>query len=188
MTITAASAATPQNAPTVRELFTGFLLLGMMGFGGVLPLARSMLVEQRRWLTGAEFTDLLGLCQFLPGGNIVNLSVAVGMKFRGLSGALAAIIGLIAVPTVVVVALGTVYDYYQDDPHIRHLFTGLAAAAAGLLLSTAAKILWPLRAKPLGLAISAVCVLLIGVLKLPLFPVLLTMAPLSIVAFWSVHR
>lgn len=188
MTTTAHPVTSGQNAPTVRELFRGFLLLGMMGFGGVLPLARSMLVEQRRWLTGAEFTNLLGLCQFLPGGNIVNLSVAVGMKFRGLAGALAAIIGLIAVPTIVVVALGTIYGRYQNDPHIRHLFAGLAAAAAGLLLSTAAKILWPLRGKPLGLAISAACVLAIAVLKLPLFPVLLTLAPLSIVAFWSVQR
>lgn len=176
------------TAPTVRELFTGFLLLGMMGFGGVLPLARSMLVEQRRWLTGAEFTDLLGLCQFLPGGNIVNLSVAVGMRFRGFLGAVAAIVGLIAVPTVVVVAFGTVYNYYQDDPNIRHLFTGLAAAAAGLLLSTAAKILWPLRGRPLGLAISTACVLAIAVLKLPLFPVLLTLASLSIIAMWSLQR
>ena len=46
-----------------------------------------MLVERRGWLTATEFADLLGLCQFLPGGNVVNLSVAVGMEFRGLRGA-----------------------------------------------------------------------------------------------------
>lgn len=188
MTTTADAATDGQASPTIRELFVGFLLLGMMGFGGVLPLARSMLVEQRRWLTGAEFTDLLGLCQFLPGGNIVNLSVAVGMKFRGLAGAVASIVGLIAVPTMVVVALGTLYDLYKDDPHIRHLFTGLAAAAAGLLLSTAAKILWPLRGKPLGISVSVICVIAIAILKLPLFPVLLTLAPLSIIVMWSLQR
>ncbi|MDX2158313.1 MAG: chromate transporter [Hyphomicrobiaceae bacterium] len=174
--------------PTVRQLFVGFLLLGMMGFGGVLPLARAMLVEQRRWLTAAEFTDLLGLCQFLPGGNIVNMSVAVGMKFRGISGAVASIAGLIAMPTAIVIALGTIYDRYQNDPHVRHLFTGLAAAAAGLLLSTALKILWPLRGKPAGLAIAAVAVLAIAVLKLPLLLVLLTLAPMSILAAWRLLR
>jgi chromate transporter len=175
-------------APTVRELFVGFLLLGMMGFGGVLPLARAMLVERRRWLTAAEFTDLLGLCQFLPGGNIVNMSVAVGMKFRGIAGAIASIAGLIAMPTAIVIVLGTIYDRYQDDPHIRHLFTGLAAAAAGLLLSTALKILWPLRGKPLGLAIAAIAVLAIAVLKLPLLLVLLILAPVSILAAWRLLR
>jgi chromate transporter len=63
-------------APTLREIFGGFLGLGLISFGGALPLARRALVEQRRWLTGTEFTDLLGLCQFLPGGNVINLSVA----------------------------------------------------------------------------------------------------------------
>lgn len=53
--------------PSNGQLFSGFLMLGLIGFGGVLPLARSMLVEQRRWLTAEQFTELLGLCQFLPG-------------------------------------------------------------------------------------------------------------------------
>jgi chromate transporter len=175
-------------APTVRELFVGFLLLGMMGFGGVLPMARAMLVEQRRWLTGAEFTDLLGLCQFLPGGNMVNMAVAVGMKFRGSAGAIAGFVGLMAMPTITVIVLGTIYDRYQDDPHIRHLFTGLAAAAGGLLLSTAAKIVWPLRGKPLGLAFAAIAVLAIAVMRWPLPPVLLILSPLSIVAAWRLLR
>ena len=61
--------------PSIGEIFRGFLVLGLIAFGGVLPLARRMIVEQRRWLTATEFTDLLGLCQFLPGGNMINLSV-----------------------------------------------------------------------------------------------------------------
>ena len=188
MTTTAEPVASGQDIPTLRELFVGFLMLGMMGFGGVLPLAHNMLVEQRRWLTAKEFTDLLGLCQFLPGGNIVNMTVAIGMRFRGIPGALAAIVGLIAVPTCVVIVLGTVYNRYQDDVHVRHVFTGLAAAAAGLLLSTAVKIAWPLRSRPLGVAIAAAAVIAITVLRLPLFLVLLTLAPLSIFAAWRVGR
>ncbi|MBE1043623.1 chromate transporter, partial [Escherichia coli] len=42
----------PAAAPGNAELFVGFLWLGLIGFGGVLPLARSMLVERRRWLSG----------------------------------------------------------------------------------------------------------------------------------------
>ena len=61
-------------------------MLGLTAFGGALPLARRMVVEAPL-AVGAEFTDLLGLCQFLPGGNIINLSVALGMKFRGPRGA-----------------------------------------------------------------------------------------------------
>ncbi|MGE5148814.1 MAG: chromate transporter, partial [Rhodospirillaceae bacterium] len=50
-----------KEAPTVGDLFKGFLLLGVTGFGGVLPLARHMVVEKRRWLTGAEFSEILSL-------------------------------------------------------------------------------------------------------------------------------
>lgn len=137
-----ALAAAPGNA----ALFLGFLWLGLIGFGGVLPMARSMLVERRRWLNAEQFTELLGLCQFLPGGNVINLSVAVGMEFRGLRGALCALLGLISAPTAIVVGLGVVYARFQNDPHVQHVFAGLAAAAAGLLLSTGIKMLLPLRA------------------------------------------
>ena len=131
--------------PTLREIFSGFLGLGLISFGGALPLARRAVVEQRRWLTGAEFTDLLGLCQFLPGGNVINLSVAIGMRFRGVPGALAGLLGLIAGPSLVVIGLGVLYEHTQNDPHVRHLFAGLAAAASGLLISMAVKVLLPLR-------------------------------------------
>ena len=92
--------------PEVRELFVGFLTIGLLGLGGVLPWARRMMVEQRRWLTGPEFTDLLALCQFLPGPNIVNMSVALGNRYRGVRGAVAAISGLLLAP-VVIVGAGT---------------------------------------------------------------------------------
>lgn len=170
--------------PSNGQLFSGFLMLGLIGFGGVLPLARSMLVEQRRWLTAEQFTELLGLCQFLPGGNVINLSVAVGMEFRGLRGALCALLGLICAPTAIVVGLGVIYARYQNDIHVQHVFAGLAAAAAGLLLSTALKMLLPLWGKWLPLAIVATALVAIAWLRLPLLPTMLVLAPISILLAW----
>jgi chromate transporter len=176
------------DRPTSLALFTGFLLLGLTGFGGVLPMARHMVVEKRRWMSAEAFTELLGLCQFLPGGNIINMSVAIGLKFRGVPGALAALIGLIAAPTAIVIGLGVLYDHYQDDPDIRHVFAGLAAAAAGLLVSTAIKIGLPLRNKPVGLAIAGLVVVAIAFLRLPLLPTMLVLAPFSVLATWRLSR
>lgn len=176
--------ATTSPPPTVAALFAGFLSLGLTGFGGVLPLARHMIVERRRWMSGADFMELLGLCQFLPGGNIINLSVAVGMRFRGIAGAGAALLGLIAAPTAIVVILGMVYDRFRDDPHIRHLFAGLAAAAAGLLVAMAIKIALPIRTKPVAIAIAALCFVAIAMLRLPLLPTMLVLASLSMAATW----
>ncbi|MFC0692387.1 chromate transporter [Paraburkholderia humisilvae] len=173
-----AAAAGP--VPTVIEIFKGFLGLGLTSFGGALPLARRTVVEQHRWLNAAEFTDLLGLCQFLPGGNVINLSVAIGMRFRGWRGALAGLLGLIAGPSLIVIALGVLYEHTQNDPHVKHLFAGLAAAASGLLIAMAAKILMPLRRNPVAACIAALGFVAIAVLRFPLLPTMLVLTPLSI--------
>lgn len=174
-----------KSGPTIAELFRGFLALGLSGFGGVLPLARHMLVEQRQWLTAQEFSDLLSFCQFLPGGNIINLSVAVGLRFRGVAGALAALTGLIAAPTAVVLVLGEIYARFQSNPRVVHLFAGLAAAAAGQLVSVAVKLALPLRQEPAALVIGAIVYAAIVGFHLPLVPTMVVMAPLSICVMFA---
>ena len=166
--------------PTPGELFRGFLGIGLMGFGGVLPWARRMVVEQRGWLTGAEFTDLLALCQFLPGPNVVNLSVAVGTRFRGLPGALASLAGLLAAPVAVVLALGGLYARYGQVPAVSGAFEGLAAAASGLVLATACRIAWPLRTSPAAVAVALLAFVAVALLRLPLLPTMLALASLGI--------
>ena len=175
-----------QTPPSIPALFLGFLELGLLGFGGVLPLARQLLVERRRWLTPEAFTELLGLCQFLPGGNIINLSVAVGLEFQGLAGAFASLLGLIAAPTAVVIGLGIFYDRFQDNPYLQRLFAALAAAAAGLLVATALKMVTPLRTRLAGLLVVGLCLVAIGWLRLPLLPTMLVLAPLSIFLTWRI--
>lgn len=168
------------TAPTLRQLFLGFLGLGMMAFGGALPLAHRMLVEDKRWLNETEFTELLGLCQFLPGGNMINLSVAVGMRFRGVKGAFVSIMGLVAMPSVVLVLLGMLYERFQNDEQVAHVFAGLAAAAAGLLIAMAIRIVVQLRGKYLMALVAILCFIAIAVLRWPLLWVMLVMTPVSI--------
>ncbi len=164
-------------------LFRGFLGVGLLGFGGVLPLARRMIVDDRRWLSASEFTDLLALCQFLPGPNICNLTIALGRRSHGLAGALAAIAGLMGAPFVVAIGLGVVYARFGSRPVVVHLFAGLAAAASGLVLATAMKIglpLWRRARRWRGLAIAAAAFALIAVVRTPLLPTMLLLAPLSV--------
>jgi chromate transporter len=176
----AMAAIADTRPPSKAELFTGFLVLGLTGFGGVLPLARHMVVERRRWLTGAEFSELLSLCQFLPGGNIINISVAIGLRFQGIAGSIAAIAGLIAAPAAIVVALGMIYTRFSNEPHVVHMFAGLAAAAAGVLVSMTIKLSWPLRRKPAAIVVAIIVFFAIAILHLPLVPTMLVAAPCSI--------
>jgi len=132
------------NRPNCKTLFLGFSKLGLLGFGGVLPLAHRMIVEDQKWLSSEKFTDLLGICQILPGGNIVNMAVAIGYDFAGIKGAISSILGLMFAPTVIVVSLYQMYTHFQSIPWAPHMIQGLAATAAGLLFATGFKLLKPL--------------------------------------------
>jgi chromate transporter len=175
--------SSPQQpgAPGLGGLFAGFFGIGIVGFGGVLPWARRMVVEQRGWMNAAEFNDLLALCQFLPGPNIVNMAVAIGDRYRGAAGSVACLAGLLAAPMAIVIALGSVYDRFGHLPMVSHAFGGLAAAASGLVISMAIKIAAPLRGKWLACAVATVAFVAIALARLPLLPTMLVLAPVSIV-------
>lgn len=175
-------------SPTVATLFRGFFEVGILGFGGVLPLARRMVVEQRGWMDGPAFTDLLSLCQFLPGGNVINLSVAVGLRFQGIPGAVAALFGLLAAPMAVSIALVSVYERYQAVPAVRTLFLGLGAAAAGLILSLALKLARPLLVTPWLAGVAALCFVAVALLRLPLLPTMLVLSPAGMFLAWRMGR
>ncbi len=174
----------PRPIPTVSELFAGFFMVGVCGFGGVLPWARRMIVEQRQWLSQAEFTEMLGLCQFLPGGNIINVTIALGSRFRGVPGAAASLIGLMGAPVAIVIGLGVIYDRYAGLPPVRRAFVALAAAAAAYLLATAIRIARPLWGRPLALAIAAVTVVALALVRLPLPVALPLLALASTLLLW----
>src|SRR6266700_2751598 len=79
-------------------LFLTFSRITLSGFGGVMFWARRRLVEQERWLTEQEFVDLLTLGQLLPGPPGLNLTVMVGYRFGGWTGAAAAVAGFLGWP------------------------------------------------------------------------------------------
>ena len=144
--------------PTEWDLFVGYFGAAIRGFGGIFVTGRRMLVEEKRWLTPDEFVETLGLCQFLPGANMVNVSVAVGRRFRGWTGALAALAGILGGPAVISIALAALFLHYSSNPMVSHAMGVVAAAAAGMVVGTAIKMAGPVIAKdgwlavPIGIA------------------------------------
>ena len=125
----------PAGAPSAAELFLRFTQVGASGFGGVMPWARRMLVEERRWLSDEEFSEALSLCQVLPGPNIVNMAVCVGTRFHGARGAMAAFSVLLCLPFAIILMLGALFTQYGELPAISATFRGISAAAAGLIVA-----------------------------------------------------
>src|SRR5215475_7018060 len=96
----------PTHIPTHAELFLAFLKISVSGFGGTLPWTRRMFVEEKHWMTDAEFNDAYAVCQFLPGPNIVNLASVFGARMRGPTGALACWTGFLGPPFLLMVTVG----------------------------------------------------------------------------------
>jgi chromate transporter len=151
----------------------------------VTPWARRMLVEERRWLSAEEFTDVMSLCQLLPGPNIVNIAVCVGARYHGARGALAALAGLMLAPFVLVLLLGALYTQYGQLPAVSASFRGVSAAAAGLILAMGLKMAASRRLRSAMAIFAVVTFVGIALMRLPLVFVLLAVAPLSVgSAFW----
>jgi chromate transporter len=181
---------TATHAPSKAELFLGFLGIAVVAFGGVLPWARYVLVERRRWLTPDEFTDVLGLGQLLPGPNIVNVSIAIGNRFHGALGSLIAFAGLMGAPVAIVLALAALYARFAENPQVRSALVQVAAAAAGLVIAMALKLAVPLLRQRFATAAPFVALTFIGiaVMRWPLIVVVAGLAPLSVAAAHAWRR
>jgi len=169
-----------QRGISLSDLLRCFGMIGALGFGGVLPVAIHELVYKRYWLSQDEFAEILSLCQVLPGPNIINLAVVFGTRVAGWRGGLICLVGLLGLPVAIVVILAGVYAGFSEVEMVRRAITMVAAAAAGIVCAISARLLWPLRRRPLALLTVALAVISIAVLRLPLFAVIATLAPLSI--------
>ena len=160
-------------------LFRGFLTIGARAFGGVLPWAYRAMVEERRWLSPQDFAEVMALCQFLPGPNVGNATIVLGRRWFGWRGAIAAFLGLMALPLVWVLGLAMLYTELAAHPMVRAVVTGVGIAGGGLFIGTAVKLARPLGDRPWGLAIAAGYFAAAGAGRVSMLVVLLVAAGLA---------
>jgi len=171
-----------------RMLFASFLKMGLLGFGGVLPWARRVIVDERRWLDDREFAELIGLCQVLPGPNVVNLAVIIGSRSHGPLGSLIAVTGILFVPAGLMLLIATFYASVAHEPVARNAIAGASAAAAGLILGTAVRLLLQTRPPLRGLLTGAAAFIAVGVLQWPLLWVIVVLIVVGVAAEWRASR
>ena len=189
-----AALAAPENLsstpPGLIVLFVAFARMSLAGFGGVLVFARRAIVDQHRWMSADEFNETFALCHFLPGPNIVNLSVVFGSRSRGVAGAIAAFAGLVGPPVVIVTILAVLYARFGEVDALRRVLAGVSCAAVGLLFAVVFRMVMPLirRRDLVGLVVLAAVFIAIGVVRLPLAAVLLVAIPLSVAITLAMRR
>ncbi len=179
---------TPARPPSKADLFWSFALIGAMGFGGVLPWARYMLVTRRGWLTEAEFTELFTLGQFFPGPNVANCGVIYGRRTQGPLGAGLAVVGLYVAPTITTIIAGLLIQRYWTNPAVQQVFGAVMPVASGLMLGTALRLTRGMPRVASAWIMLAVTFVLMDVAKLPLFAVVLIALPLSLAASLRARR
>jgi chromate transporter len=186
-----AAGARPPPRIGLVEFFLLFSVIGLSSFGGGVSVwIRRALVERRGWLGESEFSAALALARIMPGVNIINLAVLIGHRLMGLAGAVAAVMGLLAGPSLVVIGLAILYRKFAGSIVLDTLLQGIAASAAGLLIGMGLKSgscfirIGLASTGRLAQGVGAIVVLaaifvLVGVLRFPTVPIVLCLAPCS---------
>jgi chromate transporter len=156
---------------SLPELALLFLRLGATAFGGPaahVAMLRDEVVKRREWMTDAEFLDLLGATNMIPGPNSTEMAIHVGWARRRWAGLAVAGVAFILPATLITGALACAYVRFGDLPQARWLLYGVKP----VILAIVFQAIWgfaPLaaRSRPLRfLGVAAVAASALGVHEL----------------------
>lgn len=171
----------PRKQPRhLSELFWAFNRLTLSGFGGVLPFAQRVLVDEKQWLDRTEFVNLLSISQVLPGPNLINLAIMVGQRSFGWRGALAALAGMMVAPMIIVLLVAIGYSTWAAVPIVHRALLGMELVTAGLVVAMAFQLV-PVLGKARTAPVWAVAAFIgVGLLHWPLINVMLALGPAAV--------
>ncbi len=177
-----------RDLPNRLALFTAFLKIGILGFGGVAALARHVLVVERLYLDDRGFAEAFGIAATLPGANTVNLATMLGFRWRGWTGSAAALGGLLGMPLVALIIIADLYARFSYLSDVRAALAAAAATASGLIVGTALKLLKGLDPNVVNVATAAGVFLAAAFLGVPMLFNLCVAIPLSILVTTARER
>lgn len=178
----------PRPQAQLAEILRVFVVLGMASFGGGLPgWMHQEVVQKRAWMTEESFLAGIALGQVLPGPNSVNLALYIGQQLRGWPGAALAFLGILGPPFLFILGLALLYAWAGGAAGLGVVLAGVAAA--GLANSLTVGIRAARRMRGAGpWVVAGLTFLAVGVLRLPMIPVVLVLVPASIALAWRLGR
>ena len=172
--------------PTHRQLFWGMQQVALSSFGGGLSAwSERIVVEDKEWMTKQEFITGLTVARLFPGPNQINMAIYIGSHFRGLTGALAALAGILLLPFSVLMALGLAYYYLHTSVGVDRLLAGVITASAGMALSMGFKIAAAYLRDRVALLLAAISFVAMTVFHVRLVPLVLVAGPLAMAWYWA---
>lgn len=122
---------------TWLKLFWMFLKINLLSPSG--PASLGLLYDEAsgKLMSEEMFVEAVGLSNVLPGSEALKLAMFVGHAAAGLPGVLAALLGAILPPTVMMLILAAVLQYFQHEEWLNHFVSGMSPSVAALLVTVA---------------------------------------------------
>lgn len=151
------------------DLFITFAKMGAITFGGgyaMLPIIQKEVVEKKKWATNDEVVDYYAVGQCTPGVIAVNTATFIGYKLKGITGGIAATLGVVFPSLVIIMVIAAFLNNFADFEIVKHAFGGIRVAVVALIISSIMK-LWKSSIKNyIGVAIAIAAFILGGILKI----------------------
>lgn len=175
-------------------LFRSMFMLSACTFGGgfvIVSLMKKKFVEELQWLEEDEMLDVTAITQSAPGPLPVNASVIIGYKMFGFVGSLAAVLGTILPPMIIISLISLCYDQFRTNPVIaialQVMRAGVAAVIADVVINLAGNVLKTRRTLYIAMMVTAffaTCVLGISAMVVILCCLAIGLLDLA----WSLHK
>lgn len=136
------------------DLYLTFTKIGSMMFGGgyaMLPILQREVVENKKWATAEQLTDYYAVGQCTPGVIAVNTATFIGSQQAGIAGGIAATLGVVTIPTILILIIAAFLSGFMDSVAVAHAFNGVRACVTALILASVIKLFkgavkdWPTR-------------------------------------------
>ncbi len=129
---------------SLLDIFLSFVKIGAMCFGGAyaaIPIVEKEVVYVQKWMTIAEFSDLVAMDELTPGPIIINSASFVGMRLAGVWGAIVASVGAIVVPCLVTTIMIFIFRKFKDIKGMNEVIYTIKCMTVALIISTALSII-----------------------------------------------
>lgn len=120
----------------IWQLYLAFLRIGSFTFGGgyaMLPMIQREIVQKQGWASDEDIADFFAIGQVTPGVIAVNTATFVGYQVAGTAGALAATLGVITTPLILITLISGILVQFAELTIIQHAFQGIRAAVVVLI-------------------------------------------------------
>jgi chromate transporter len=128
-----------QAYPSYRSLFLAFFQIGLSAFGGLAMSAhiRKSIVDKLKWMDGDSFDTGLALCQVIPGAIVMQLAAYIGLKLKGIRGAIVSFIGFGLPAFLIMLILSIIYKHVKNISTVETVLNGLRFMIVAIVANAA---------------------------------------------------